>query len=472
MIRTRFAPSPTGFLHLGSARTALYAWLYARKMGGQMVLRIEDTDLERSTPEAVRAFLEAMEWLGLDADEGPYYQTQRLEHYQAAAAQLVASGQAYHCHCSLERLEALRAAQGAAQQKPRYDGHCRDRHLGPIPGASVIRFCNPTEGSVCVDDAVHGPVSFNNAEIDDLVLVRSNGMPTYNFTVVVDDWAMKISHVIRGDDHLNNTPRQINILKALGAALPIYAHIPMILGPDGKRLSKRHGAVSVQHYQEMGVLPQALRNYLVRLGWSHGDQEIFSLDQMIELFEIRAIHKSAAMFNPEKLLWLNQHYIKDQAASAAEQQLRLQSFQWQLARMGVSDAPWAVAGYPSLAAVYEAQRERAKTLQEMAEKSLYFYQEPIVDATLQASIVAAIGLAPLAALRAALAALPLWEAPSIHQAIDAVAQDLGRKLGDLAKPLRVAVSGGTVSPPIDQTLALIGASRTLARLDRFMAMPS
>ncbi|HYM35221.1 MAG TPA: glutamate--tRNA ligase, partial [Steroidobacteraceae bacterium] len=309
-IRTRFAPSPTGMLHIGGVRTALFSWLYARHHRGTFILRIEDTDLERSTPEAVQAILEGMEWLGLNADEGPFYQTRRMDRYKEVLQQFLQAGKAYRCYCSKEELEAMRARQTAAKQKPRYDGTCRHR-TEPKPGVSpVIRFKNPESGAVIVKDVVHGDVRFENVELDDLIIARSDGTPTYNFCVVVDDSDMRITHVIRGDDHLNNTPRQINMLEALGATIPVYAHVPMILGADGAKLSKRHGAVSVLQYREDGFLPEALLNYLVRLGWSHGDQEVFSIEEMVAHFDICDVNKAASAFNPEKLLWLNQQHMQ------------------------------------------------------------------------------------------------------------------------------------------------------------------
>ncbi|MBY0544953.1 MAG: glutamate--tRNA ligase, partial [Gammaproteobacteria bacterium] len=308
-VRTRFAPSPTGYLHVGGARTALYCWLYAKRHGGQFILRVEDTDLERSTPEAVQAILDGMAWLGLNADEGPFYQTQRFDRYAQVIQEMLAAGTAYRCTCSRERLDALREQQTLDKEKPRYDGLCRDKQLPADTEPFVIRFKNPLEGEVLIDDQVLGPVVFNNKELDDLIIARSDGTPTYNFTVVVDDKDMAITHVIRGNDHLNNTPRQINMLKAIGATPPLYAHLPMILGDDGKKLSKRHGAVSVMQYRDDGYLPEALLNYLVRLGWAHGDQEIFTLDEMVQHFDIRDVNKAASAFNTEKLRWLNHHYL-------------------------------------------------------------------------------------------------------------------------------------------------------------------
>lgn len=309
-VRTRFAPSPTGFLHVGGVRTALFSWLYAKRHHGEFILRIEDTDQERSTKESVRAILDGMAWLGMDYDEGPFYQTERYERYKQVAQQFLDEGKAYRCECSKERLEALRTEQLAAKEKPRYDGHCRDKNLPISDKPFVIRFKNPEQGTVTFHDEVYGEIHVANSELDDLILVRSDGHPTYNFAVVIDDIDMKITHVIRGDDHINNTPRQINLFQALKAPIPVFAHLPMILGEDGKRLSKRHGAVSVLQFKELGVLPHALLNYLVRLGWSHGDQEIFSIKEMIECFDLKNVSRGVSSFNYEKLYWLNQHYTK------------------------------------------------------------------------------------------------------------------------------------------------------------------
>lgn len=454
-IRTRFAPSPTGFLHVGSARTALYSWLYAKRMGGQFILRIEDTDQERSTQEAVDAILEAMDWLGLDYDEGPYYQTKHFDRYREAADHLLKTDCAYYCYCSKERLEKLRETQIANKEKGRYDGHCRDLKLGPRDEPHVIRFRNPEHGSVVIDDCVRGRVVIQNAELDDLIIVRSDGTPTYNFTVVVDDWDMKITHVVRGDDHLNNTPRQINILKALGAHLPIYAHIPMILGSDGKRLSKRHGAVSVQQYRDDGILPEALLNYLVRLGWSHGDQEIFTREEMIQYFDIHDINKAPSAFNPEKLLWLNQHYLK-----TGDPALLTKYLHWHMRKLGVETGEG-----PALEVVLLAQRDRAKTLKEMAEKSLFFYQEIDIDLEAREKHLTPEAIDYLRKLQLVLADITDWQALIIHQEIEKLAVSLDIKLGKLAQPLRVAVTGNTTSPPIDITLQLIGKRRVLERLE-------
>ncbi|MDY6991156.1 MAG: glutamate--tRNA ligase [Pseudomonadota bacterium] len=459
-VRTRFAPSPTGHLHIGGVRTALFSWLYARKHKGQFILRIEDTDRERSTAASVDAILEGMNWLGLHPDAGPFYQTQRLERYQAVIQQLLTADQAYYCYCSKARLEQLRAEQMAQKQKPRYDGHCRQLTAPPKTDTpAVIRFKNPQVGEVIVNDLIKGPVIVDNRELDDLIIARADGSPTYNFTVVVDDWDMKISHVIRGDDHLNNTPRQMNMLQALGAPIPRYAHVPMILGPDGQRLSKRHGAVSVMSYQQQGYLPQALLNYLVRLGWSHGDQEIFSLAELIELFELNAVNKAPSAFNQEKLLWLNQHYIKTTPPEQLAAQLQVQCQQ-----LGLD-----ISRGPRLTEVVNAQAERAKTLKEMAENSRYFFTE-IVEydpKAVEKHINAAISN-PLSALSARLAQLEPWQPQTIHDTIHALAADYQLKLGKIAQPLRVAVTGGTVSPPIDITVYLIGQQRCVHRIEQVL----
>ena len=456
-VRTRFAPSPTGYLHIGGARTALFCWLYSRHHGGSFILRVEDTDRERSTEAAVQAILDGMAWLDLNADEGPFYQTQRFDRYREVAQQLLKDGHAYHCYCSKEELEAMRAEQMARKEKPRYDGRCRQRRE-PVPGVNpVIRFKNPQDGQTVVDDAVKGRVVFDNRELDDLIIVRSDGTPTYNFCVVVDDMDMRITHVIRGDDHLNNTPRQLNILKALGSTPPQYAHLPMILGPDGTKLSKRHGAVSVMQYREDGFLPEAVLNYLVRLGWSHGDQEVFSRQEMIDLFDIKDVNASASAINPQKLLWLNQHYIKTGDPKRLADELG-----WHLTRIGVDSSKG-----PSLEGLVKAHQERAKTFKEMAEGCRFFF-EGVKDYEPQA---AAKNLTPealpaLMALKERLVAMPEWTAPALRDVLNATAEGLGLKLGKLAQPLRVAVSGAGVSPPIDATLELLGRDTTLQRLDR------
>jgi glutamyl-tRNA synthetase len=370
-VRTRFAPSPTGFLHVGGARTALFSWAYARRFGGTFILRIEDTDLERSTPEAVQAILDGMQWLGLQHDEGPFYQMQRIDRYRDVIAQMLAAGTAYYCYSTPEEIEAMRERQRAAGEKPRYDGTWRPepgKTLPPLPAGRkpLVRFRNPAEGDVTWDDAVKGPITISNRELDDLVIARSDGTPTYNFCVVVDDWDMQITHVIRGDDHVNNTPRQINILKSLGAALPVYGHVPMILGADGEKLSKRHGAVSVMEYSTQGYLPEAILNYLARLGWSHGDEEIFSMEQFCAWFGLDHLSKSPAQFNPEKLAWINNHYIR-QADNA-----RLEA----LVRLRIENALIGCAHAPSLQAVIALLKDRTGTINELAEASLLFYREP------------------------------------------------------------------------------------------------
>ena len=462
-IVTRFAPSPTGLLHVGGVRTALFSWLYARRMQGKFILRVEDTDRERSTEEAVRVILEGMDWLELKADAGPYFQTQRFDRYREVIAGMLNAGTAYHCYCTKQELDALREAQIARKEKPRYTGICRE-HREPRAGvAPVVRFKNPQEGAVVVQDLVHGAVTFQNAELDDLIIARSDGTPTYNFCVVVDDMDMGITHVIRGDDHLNNTPRQMNMLKALGATSPIYAHVPMILGPDGAKLSKRHGAVSVLQYEEEGYLPDALLNYLVRLGWSHGDQEVFTREEMIAAFDIHDVNKAASAFNPEKLLWLNQQHMVRAAPGSLVPYL-----QAQLRRLGLASTNQAL-----LEGVIVAQRERAKTMKEMAQNSRFFFTDELtVDPKAVAKHLSGDAPQLLARVRERLAALESWEALAIHAALNDLATQLGAGLGKIAQPLRVAVTGTSVSPPIDATLALLGRARTLARIDAALARAS
>jgi glutamyl-tRNA synthetase len=454
---TRFAPSPTGLLHIGGVRTALFSWLYARGRSGKFILRVEDTDRERSTKAAVGVILEGMRWLGLDHDAGPLFQTQRFERYREVIANLLSAGKAYHCYCSKTELESMRAEQLARKHKPRYDGRCRAR-TRPQPGVDpVVRFANPSDGEVIVDDLVHGQVIFRNEELDDLIIARSDGTPTYNFCVVVDDADMQITHVIRGDDHLNNTPRQINMLRALGASLPRYAHVPMILGADGTKLSKRHGAVSVLQYEEEGFLPDALLNYLVRLGWSHGDQEFFTRAQMIEAFDIKDVNKAASTFNPEKLLWLNQQHLMRADPGSIVPHLEAQ-----LLRLGI-----AGQSPDLLRAVVLAQRERVKTLKEMAQNSRFILENQFeVDPKAAAKFLTADAAELFEVLIRQFRALTDWSAPAIHRVIEELAQARALGLGKVAQPLRVAVSGGTVSPPIDVTLELIGRTRTLERLQR------
>ena len=456
-VRTRFAPSPTGFLHIGGLRTALFCWLYARRHVGQFILRIEDTDLERSTEAAIQQILDGMEWAGLIQDEGPFFQTKRFGRYKEVIEEMLAEGTAYRCYCTKEELEQMRAQQSARGEKPRYDGRWRER-TDSIPDAPfVVRFKNPLTGEVVVDDVVHGPVVFQNSELDDLIIARSDGTPTYNFCVVVDDMDMQITHVIRGDDHLNNTPRQLNMLLALGAKAPVYAHLPMILGADGAKLSKRHGAVSVLDYRDQGFLPEAVLNYLVRLGWSHGDQEIFSIEEMQSLFDIADVNKSAAAFNFEKLAWLNQQHMMRAPPARVASVLR-----WHLEREGIETSDEA-----KLEQIVLALRERAKTVCEMAQSSVFFFSAPAghdekaVRKHITADDVPGL-LAETAC--AALGRLDNWSAAAIHELIsDGVAAAKGIALGKLAQPIRLAVCGGTVSPPIDATLAILGKSEALSR---------
>ncbi len=455
-IVTRFPPSPTGYLHIGGARTALYNWLYARRHGGRFVFRIEDTDRARSTDAAVEAIFEGMRWLNLDWDDGPYFQTQRFDRYAEAVEQLLRTEGAYRCYCTRERLDELRAAQTARKDKPRYDGHCRELTAPPAHGGPfVVRLRTPQTGQVVVADEVHGAVVFGNAELDDLIIARSDGTPTYHLTVVVDDLDMGITHVIRGDDHLNNTPRQIHILEALGGTRPVYAHLPMINGPDGKKLSKRHGAVSVTQYRDEGFLPDALLNYLARLGWAHGDDELFTRDELIAKFDLAGINKSAAAFNLEKLLWVNQHYVQTMPMPA-------------LARAA---APYfAAAGLheehgPALTQAIEAQRTRARTLLEVTEKSAPYYAAEItLDPAAAAKHLTAASAPVLQALAEKFAALSVWEGPALHSVVEEVTAELQIKMGQVAQPLRVALVGSAASPAIDVTLLLVGRERTLARL--------
>lgn len=458
-IKTRFAPSPTGDLHVGGARTALFSWLHARKHGGKYVLRIEDTDLQRSTAESINAILEAMTWLGLEYDEGPFYQTQRFDRYNEVIDELLDKKLAYRCNCSRERMEALREGQMARKEKPRYDGHCRGLSIDAAE-PHVIRFRNPEEGAVVVDDQVRGKILFQNNELDDLIIRRTDGSPTYNLTVVVDDLDMEITDVIRGDDHVNNTPRQINILKALGKEPPRYAHVPMILGDDGSRLSKRHGAVSVMEYRNQGILPEALLNYLVRLGWSHGDEELFTLDQMVELFDIKDVNKAASAFNTEKLLWINQHYIKQSDPARIARLLSPH-----MGELGIDPA----AG-PDLVDVASQQLERAKTLVEMAEISAFFYRDfDEYEQQAAKKHLKQAALEPLQQLRERLAMLEDWQGAALHQVVIDVSEALDLNMGKVAQPLRVAVAGRAASPGIDVTLELVGREACLRRIDKALA---
>ncbi|MCL5261238.1 MAG: glutamate--tRNA ligase [Gammaproteobacteria bacterium] len=462
IVRTRFAPSPTGNLHLGSIRTALFSWLYARHMGGEFILRIEDTDQERSTKEAIDIILESMDWLGLNYEEGPFYQSKRLERYREVADQFIDAGLAYRCNCSKERIDDLRAKQLANKQKPRYDGHCRNKNLPHSNEPYVVRFKNPEDGVVTYDDLILGQISFQNSELDDLVIMRPSGFPTFNFCVVVDDFDMKISHVIRGADHVNNTPRQINIFRALNATPPVYGHVPLILGSDGKLLAKRHGARSVLQYRDDGFLPEAMLNYLVRLGWSHGDQEIFSREEMIKLFDAKDINKAAAAFNQDKLIWLNRHYLKTLAPESLVEGLKKE----------FADQKIDCSDGPSLVEVIKIQRERSETLREIAAKSHYFYQD-FSDYESQAKKhLTRESVKFLAAAKHRFEILPDWTDASLHQILEDVAKEFELKLGVVAQAIRVAMTGSTISPPLNITLRLIGKKRVLERMARALAFIS
>jgi len=459
-IRTRFAPSPTGYLHIGSVRTALYAWLYARHHGGEYFLRIEDTDRERSTQAAVDAIIDGLDWLGLDADAPPIYQTQRFDRYREVLERLIADGHAYRCYCTREEIDAMRAEAQARGEKPRYDGRCRAGGRERPDVSPTVRFKTPLEGETVVDDLVKGRIVFDNAELDDLVIARSDGTPTYNFTVVVDDADMEITHVIRGDDHVNNTPRQINIFRALGVEPPAYAHLPMIHGPDGAKLSKRHGAVNVLEYRQMGYLPSAMLNYLARLGWSHGDQEIFTLDELIRLFDLDRVSRSAASFDPQKLLWVNQQHILKTPIPELVPLLAEQ-----LERQGLDPR-----NGPALELTVEALRERSQTMAEMAERAHCYYTEfDAFDEKAAQKHLTPAAREVLEALRTAFEAVEGWSEAALEEAVGGVAERLGLKLGKVAQPLRVAVTGQAASPGIGTTLVLVGRERTLARIGRAIA---
>lgn len=453
---TRFAPSPTGVLHIGSVRTAYFCWLYARHNGGKMLLRIEDTDRERSTKENVDAIVDGLDWLGIDADDEIVFQSDRTDRYLEVIKRWLQAGSAYHCYCSKEELAVLRARQMASGEKTRYNGRCRDRSDAVAGIKPVVRFRNPIDGVVIVNDLVRGKVEFQNAELDDLIIARSDGSPTYNFCVVVDDLDMKITHVIRGDDHLNNTPRQLNMLKALGAEPPLYAHIPMILGPDGGKLSKRHGAVDVREYRRLGYLPEALLNYLVRLGWSHGDQEIFTQQELISLFDIVDVNASASTFNPEKLLWVNRQYIASMPAADIGSRLRPY----------MTAAGYAAETGPDPALVADAFRERASTLLEMAESARFCYEDfDCIEPDAAKSHLRPVILPALRQFRSRLADIEPWSRAAIGQALSDCAETQGLSMGKLGQPVRVAVTGKAVSPPIDLTLELVGKERAIRRLD-------
>ena len=461
-VRTRFAPSPTGYLHIGGARTALFAWAYARRHGGRFILRIEDTDVARSTPEAVQAILDGMQWLGLAHDEGPFYQMQRMPRYKEVIAQMLAAGTAYHCYTSPEDLEKLREEQMAKKEKPRYDGRWRPEQgkVLPTPPAGVspvVRFRNPTEGVVAWDDGVKGRIEISNVELDDFIIARADGTPTYNFCVVVDDWDMGITHVIRGDDHVNNTPRQINVLAALGAQVPLYAHLSMILGDDGTKLSKRHGAVSVMQYDEDGYLPEAVLNYLARLGWSHGDEEVFGMEQFVEWFDLDHITSSAAQFNTEKLNWLNAHYIKSAAATRLAGEVAQR-----LARRGVD--PEAGASLEQVVALYQ---DRVTNLNELADAVEPFCVVVHPSAEMIATHLTDPARAALKVLRGKLAAC-VWEKAAISAAMKETLAACSMKMPQVAIPLRVVLLGQPQSPAIDAVLEVLGRDEVLARLDRYL----
>ncbi|OYZ05722.1 MAG: glutamate--tRNA ligase [Methylophilales bacterium 16-45-7] len=461
-VRTRFAPSPTGFLHIGGARTALFSWAYAKRHQGQFILRVEDTDVARSTPEAVQAILDGMHWLGLSYDEGPYYQMQRMEHYKTIIQKMLADGTAYLCYCSKEELDALREQQMQQGIKPRYDGRWRpevDKHL-PMPPAGVppvVRFKNPDTGVVAWDDLVKGRIEIANAELDDLIIARADGTPTYNFCVVVDDWDMQISHVIRGDDHVNNTPRQINMLKALGANIPQYAHLSMILGDDGQKLSKRHGAVSVMQYDEEGYLPEAVLNYLARLGWSHGDEEVFSMQQFCEWFDLDHITPSAAQFNTEKLNWLNAHYIKacPMDKLMAETSKRLQPLNIY------------VEASSQLAAAIQLYRERANNLNQLAQDVAFFFAQPQPNSADVEKHITPEAISVMTAFVAKLSHLD-WAVEAIHAVMNEVVTEQQIKFPKLAMPLRVMLTGGAQSPSIDQVMYILGREVAIQRINAYL----
>lgn len=459
-IRTRFAPSPTGDLHIGGVRTALFAWLAARASGGQFVLRIEDTDQARSTTESVQAILDGIRWLGLDPDEGPYYQSQRMERYREGVCRLLESGQAYRCYCSRERIDQLREQALASGTKPRYDGHCRNLESAPDGVEPIIRFRNPDSGSVQFRDRVRGLIDVANTELDDLVIMRADGTPTYNFAVVVDDLDMKINLVVRGDDHINNTPRQINIYRALGSEPPEFAHVPMILGEDGARLSKRHGAASVMAWREDGYLPEAIINYLARLGWSHGDQEVFSRSELIELFDLASVQHKPARFDRAKLNWLNQHYLRDGSFEQVEPELV-----WHLQRAGLDTETG-----PALADLLDVQAERVETLVELVERSRPFFEDfAEYDATAAKKQLRPAAAEALSVLRSRLVTLEDWRPERLKDAVQATVDELGIGFGKIGMPLRVALMGQAESPSIDRTLWLMGRERSLGRIDRALA---
>lgn len=457
-IKTRFAPSPTGHLHVGGVRTALYCWLLSRHAGGEFILRIEDTDLERSSQKAIDEIIAGMTWLNLDWDKGPYFQTKRFERYNAVIEDMLIKGAAYRCYCSKLRLHTLREKQIANGEKLRYDGYCRDKqYIYKNYKPHVVRFCNPREGSVIFHDKIRGRIEFSNRELDDLIIRRTDGSPTYNFCVVVDDWDMEITHIIRGEEHINNTPRQINLLRILGAPVPEYAHVSMILGDNGKKLSKRHGAVGVMEYRDNGYLPQALLNYLVRLGWSHGDQEIFSLDDMKTLFNLDELNKSSSVFNTKKLQWLNHHYINHLPSEEVAEYLA-----WHVEQLGID-----TQNGPELKDIVILLRKRCNTLREMAKSCHYFYADfQHFDSNSANKYLRSTAHHPLISVRAKLASINLWTPENIYCAIQETANELGCRIEKVNMPLRVAVTGVDRSPGMDVTVYAIGQARSLKRIDR------
>ncbi|MEZ9295658.1 glutamate--tRNA ligase [Vibrio cyclitrophicus] len=459
-VKTRFAPSPTGYLHVGGARTALYSWLFAKNQGGEFVLRIEDTDLERNSQEAVDAILEGMQWMGMEWDEGPYYQSKRFDRYNEMVDKLLAEDKAFKCYASKELLDEIRTEQEENKEMARYDANhpkiVAANKAAKEGDACVIRFRNPKEGSVVFDDQIRGRIEISNSQLDDLIIRRTDGAPTYNFVVVVDDWDMGITHVVRGEDHINNTPRQINIYEALGAPVPTFAHCAMILGDDGAKLSKRHGAVSVMQYRDEGYLPNALNNYLVRLGWSHGDQEIFSQEEMIEFFSLKAISKSASAFNTEKLLWLNNHYIK-----TSEPEYVAKYLQWHLDAQKID-----TTNGPAITEVIKLVGERCNTLIELAEQSRYFYEDfSEFEAGAAKKHLRGVAKGPLELARAKVEALEDFTTVNIKDGvIAAVCEELEIGMGKIGMPLRVAVTGGGQSPSVDAVMELVGKERVIARI--------
>jgi glutamyl-tRNA synthetase len=457
IVRTRFAPSPTGSLHVGGIRTALFSWLHAKHNAGEFILRIEDTDRERSTDEATKIILDGMSWLNLDYDKGPYFQSKRLERYKEIIQQLIESDNAYYCYCSKEKLDVMREEAMKEGKKPRYNGSCRDRSAPPPKDVDpVVRFKTPFDGSVVIDDLVQGKVVFQNIELDDLIIARTDGTPTYNLTVVVDDIDMEITDIVRGDDHLNNTPRQVNIFNALGVPQPNYAHIPMILGVDGKKLSKRDAASSILEYRDKGYLPEALLNYLVRLGWSKGDQEIFSIDEMISEFDLRSVNKSASSINPKKLLWLNQHYIKN--SDNEKLIFMLNSF--------FDDMNISIDSGPDLSDLVSVQKDRIETVKDLAEQSTFFYEDfKKYDEKIAEKYLQPVLLKPFKVLYEEFDNNTSWDNENIKSILNKLAEEFDIKIGKLAQPLRVAITGKNVSPGIYDTVRLLGREKTLKRLN-------